>query len=168
VTRAGIGWDSHRLEPGRRLVLGGVEIAESEVGLAGHSDADVLTHAVIDALLGAAGMGDIGQHFPDTDERWRDADSIELLRAVGDKLRDAGYTPANIDATVACENPKLSPFRDEMRARLADAAELAVDAVNVKFTTGERMGFVGRGEGIAALAIATLGTPATAPPGSGG
>jgi 2-C-methyl-D-erythritol 2,4-cyclodiphosphate synthase len=154
--RAGIGFDSHRLEAGRRLILGGVELAGSEAGLAGHSDADVLTHAVIDALLGAAGLGDIGQHFPDTDERWRDADSIELLRAVRDKLRAAGYTPANIDATVACETPKLSPFRDEMRTRLADAAELPPDSVNVKFTTGERIGFVGRGEGIAALAIATV------------
>ena len=156
MSRAGIGWDSHRLEPDRRLVLGGVEIPGARLGLAGHSDADVLTHAVIDALLGAAGMGDIGQHFPDTDERWRDADSIELLRAVRNKLRDAGYKPANIDATVACEEPKLSPFRDEMRTRLAGAVGLEADAVNVKFTTGERMGFVGRGEGIAALAIATL------------
>jgi 2-C-methyl-D-erythritol 2,4-cyclodiphosphate synthase len=154
--RSGIGWDSHRLEAGRRLVIGGVEIADSEAGLAGHSDADVLTHAVIDALLGAAGLGDIGQHFPDSDERWRDADSIELLRAVRDKLRGAGYKPANIDATVACEEPKLSPFRDEMRTQLAGAVGLETDAVNVKFTTGERMGFVGRGEGIAALAIATL------------
>ena len=156
MTRAGIGFDTHRLEAGRRLILGGVEIEGSEAGLAGHSDADVLTHAVMDALLGAAGLGDIGQHFPDTDERWRDADSIELLRTVRDLLRDAGYTPANIDATVACETPKLSPFRDEMRSCLAKAAELPVDAVNVKFTTGERMGFVGRGEGIAALAIATV------------
>jgi 2-C-methyl-D-erythritol 2,4-cyclodiphosphate synthase len=154
--RAGIGWDSHRLEAGRRLVLGGVEIEESEAGLAGHSDADVLTHAVIDALLGAAAMGDIGEHFPDTDERWRDADSIELLRAVRDRLRDAGYTPANIDATVACEAPKLSPFRDAMRDRIAEAAGLEPNAVNVKFTTGERMGFVGRGEGVAALAIAMV------------
>jgi 2-C-methyl-D-erythritol 2,4-cyclodiphosphate synthase len=156
VTRAGIGFDTHRLEAGRRLILGGVEIEGSEAGLAGHSDADVLTHAVMDALLGAAGLGDIGQHFPDTDERWRDADSIELLRTVRDMLRDAGCTPANIDATVACETPKLSPFRDEMRSRLAKAAELPVDGVNVKFTTGERMGFVGRGEGIAVLAIATV------------
>jgi 2-C-methyl-D-erythritol 2,4-cyclodiphosphate synthase len=154
--RAGIGFDTHRLEDGRRLVLGGVEIEESGAGLAGYSDADVLTHAVIDALLGAAGLGDIGQHFADTDERWRDADSIELLRSVREKLSDAGYKPTNIDATVACETPKLSPFRDEMRARLADAAGLAGSAVNVKFTTGERMGFVGRGEGIAALAIATI------------
>jgi len=154
--RAGIGLDTHRLEAGRRLVLGGVEIEESEAGLAGHSDADVLTHAVIDALLGAAGLGDIGQHFPDTDERWRDANSLDLLRAAVQKLGDAGYKPANIDATLACEQPKLSPFRDEMRTRLAEAAGLEPDAVNVKFTTGERMGFVGRGEGIAALAIATV------------
>jgi 2-C-methyl-D-erythritol 2,4-cyclodiphosphate synthase len=154
--RTGIGFDSHRLEAGRRLVLGGVEIEESEAGLAGHSDADVLTHAVIDALLGAAGMGDIGQHFPDTDERWRDADSIELLRAVRAMLSDAGHTPTNIDATVACETPNLSPFRDDMSARLAEAAGMQPGAVNVKFTTGERMGFVGRGEGIAALAVATL------------
>jgi 2-C-methyl-D-erythritol 2,4-cyclodiphosphate synthase len=154
--RAGIGFDTHRLEAGRRLILGGVEIEESEAGLAGHSDADVLTHAVIDAFLGAAGLGDIGQHFPDTDERWRDADSIELLRAVVQKLGDSGYRPANIDATIACEEPKLSPFRDEMRTRLAEAAGLEAEAVNVKFTTGERLGFVGRGEGIAALAIATV------------
>jgi len=154
--RAGIGFDSHRLEPGRRLILGGVEIEGAERGLAGHSDADVLTHAVIDALLGAAGLGDIGQHFPDTDERWRDADSLDLLRAVRQQLADAGYAPANIDATVACEEPKLGPFRDEMSTRLAGATGLAPEAVNVKFTTGERMGFVGRGEGIAALAIATV------------
>jgi 2-C-methyl-D-erythritol 2,4-cyclodiphosphate synthase len=155
--RAGIGFDTHRLEPGRRLVLGGVEIPDSEVGLAGHSDADVLTHAVIDALLGAAGLGDIGEHFPDTDERWRDADSLDLLRRARDLLRDAGHTPVNIDATVACEEPKLSTFRNEMRTRLAEALGLDRSAVNVKFTTGEGMGFVGRSEGIAALAIATLG-----------
>jgi 2-C-methyl-D-erythritol 2,4-cyclodiphosphate synthase len=156
TARAGIGFDTHRLEVGRRLILGGVEIEGAQAGLAGHSDADVLTHAVIDALLGAAGLGDIGQHFPDTDERWRDADSIELLRAVREQLGDAGYEPANIDATLACEEPKLAPFRDEMRTRLADAAGLEPSAVNVKFTTGERMGFVGRGEGLAALAIATV------------
>jgi len=154
--RAGIGFDTHRLEEGRRLVLGGVEIEGAERGLAGHSDADVLTHAVMDALLGAAGLGDIGEHFPDTDEQWRNADSLELLRAVVQKLADAGHTPANIDATVACEEPKLGPFREDMRARLADVAGLDSNAVNVKFTTGEGMGFVGRGEGIAALAIATV------------
>jgi 2-C-methyl-D-erythritol 2,4-cyclodiphosphate synthase len=156
VSRAGIGWDSHRLEAGRRLVLGGVEIPGSELGLAGWSDADVLTHAVIDALLGAAGLGDIGRHFPDTDERWRDADSIELLSAVFGLLREAGFAPLNVDATVACEAPKLGPHREEMRSRLANALELDASAVNVKFTTGERMGFVGRGEGIAAMAIAML------------
>jgi 2-C-methyl-D-erythritol 2,4-cyclodiphosphate synthase len=156
MTRAGIGWDSHRLERDRRLVLGGVEIKGEERGLAGHSDADVLTHALIDALLGAAGLGDIGRHFPDTDERWRDADSIELLRSVLGLLRTAGFAPLNVDATVACEAPKLDTHREAMRSRLAEALELDPAAVNVKFTTGERMGYVGRGEGIAALAVATL------------
>ena len=156
MSRAGIGWDSHRLEEGRRLVLGGVDIAGAERGLAGFSDADVLTHAVIDALLGAAGLGDIGRHFPDTDERWRDADSIELLSSVLELLGETGYAPLNVDATVACEEPKLDPYRDEMRSRLAGALDLDRGAVNVKFTTGERMGFVGRGEGVAALAVATL------------
>jgi 2-C-methyl-D-erythritol 2,4-cyclodiphosphate synthase len=154
--RAGIGFDTHRLEEGRPLILGGVHIEDAPRGLAGHSDADVLTHAVIDALLGAAGLGDIGRHFPDADERWRDADSLELLRAVIGQLADAGYRPANIDATLACEEPKLAPHRDEMRTRLAEAAGLDPSAVNVKFTTGEKMGFVGRGEGIAAFAIATV------------
>lgn len=153
--RAGIGLDSHRLEPGRRLVLGGVEI-ESEVGLAGHSDADVLTHAVMDALLGAAGLDDIGRHFPDGDPRYRDADSVELLRVVAGLVAEAGFEPVNVDATVACEAPKLDPHREAMRARLADALGLEEGAVNVKFTTGERMGFVGRREGIAALAIASV------------
>jgi len=152
--RAGIGYDSHRLVEGRPLVLGGVEIAGAERGLAGWSDADVLTHAVIDALLGAAGLGDIGQHFPDTDERWRDADSIELLRAVRELLP---ARPLHVDATVVCEAPKLAGHRDAMRARLAGALGIDASAVNVKFTTGEGMGFVGRGEGIAAQAIATIG-----------
>jgi 2-C-methyl-D-erythritol 2,4-cyclodiphosphate synthase len=149
----GIGYDSHRLEGGRRLVLGGVEIPGAARGLVGWSDADVLTHAVIDALLGAAGLGDIGEHFPDTDERWRDADSIDLLRAVRDMLP---RPPAHVDATVVCEAPRLGEHRDAMRARLAEALGLDRAAVNVKFTTGEGMGFVGRGEGIAALAIAAL------------
>jgi 2-C-methyl-D-erythritol 2,4-cyclodiphosphate synthase len=111
---------------------------------------------VIDALLGAAGLGDIGQHFPDTDERWKDADSLELLRSVREMLEAGGYEIANIDATVACEAPKLSPFRDGMRTALAQAAGVEAAAVNVKFTTGEKMGFVGRGEGMAALAVATI------------
>jgi 2-C-methyl-D-erythritol 2,4-cyclodiphosphate synthase len=156
MTRSGIGWDSHRLVEGRPLVLGGVVVPEASRGLEGHSDADVLTHAVIDALLGAAGLGDIGLHFPDTDERWRDADSLDLLRTAVAMLRDAGLTPLHIDATVICEEPRLSPYRDDMRASLASAVALPSDAVNVKFTTAERMGFIGRGEGVAALAIATV------------
>jgi 2-C-methyl-D-erythritol 2,4-cyclodiphosphate synthase len=151
--RVGIGYDSHRLAEGRRLVLGGVEIPDTERGLCGWSDADVLIHAVIDALLGAAGLGDIGQHFPDSDERWRDANSIELLRTVRRMLPGP---PSAVDATVVCEAPRLGPFRDEMRARLAAALEIEPAAVNVKFTTGEGIGFVGRGEGIATLAIAAL------------
>lgn len=156
MSRSGIGWDSHRLVSGRPLVLGGVRVPEAERGLEGYSDADVLTHAIIDALLGAAGLGDIGAHFPDTDERWRDADSLDLLRAVRAMLRDADLSAINIDATVVCEAPRLSPYRDEMRTRLAEAVGLPAEAVNVKFTTAERMGFIGRGEGVAAMAIATL------------
>ena len=151
--RSGIGYDSHRLVEGRPLILGGVVIEEAERGLLGHSDGDVLTHAVIDALLGAAGLGDIGQHFPDDDPRWRDANSIELLQTVRDMLPGP---VGNVDVTVICEAPKLGPYRDAMRTRLAGALGLETAAMNVKFTTGEGMGFVGRGEGIAALAIATL------------
>ena len=154
--RSGIGYDSHRFGEGRRLVLGGVEVPEAQHGLTGHSDADVLTHAVIDSLLGAAGLGDIGLHFPDTDERWRDADSIALLRKICRFLGDHGWTVRHIDASVICEAPKLGGHRDAMRASLADAVDLAALEVNVKFTTNEGMGFVGRGEGIAALAIATV------------
>jgi len=154
--RSGIGYDSHRLAEGRRLILGGVEIDGVERGLEGHSDADALTHAVIDALLGAAGLGDIGLHFPDSDERWRDADSIALLREVVALVGQAGWTAENVDATVICEAPKLGAYRDSMRETLASALGIASDAVNVKFTTNERMGPIGRGEGIAALATATL------------
>jgi 2-C-methyl-D-erythritol 2,4-cyclodiphosphate synthase len=153
--RAGIGYDSHRLAEGRRLVLGGVEV-ESELGLDGHSDADVLTHAVIDSLLGAAGLGDIGQHFPDDDERWRDADSIALLEEVCGFLGDHGWVPRHLDATVLCEQPKLGPYRDRMRERLAGAIGLPAFQVNVKFTTNEGMGFVGRGEGMASMAVSTV------------
>jgi 2-C-methyl-D-erythritol 2,4-cyclodiphosphate synthase len=156
VTRSGIGWDSHRLVEGRPFVLGGVVVPDAPRGLEGHSDADVLSHAVIDALLGAAGLGDIGQHFPDTDERWKDADSIELLRSTRSMLAEVGVRAVHVDATVVCEEPRLSPYRDEMRAALASAVELPSGAVNVKFTTAERMGFIGRGEGVAALAIATV------------
>ena len=153
--RTGIGYDSHRFEEGRRLVLGGVEVP-SDRGLAGHSDADVLTHAIIDALLGAAGLGDIGQHFPDTDERWRDADSMELLVEVCSFLEDHGWTVVHLDATVICESPKLGPHRDDMRRSLAERAGIRAREVNVKFTTNEGMGWVGRGEGAAAMAIATV------------
>ena len=153
--RSGIGYDSHRLVAGRPLVLGGVELA-SELGLAGHSDADVLTHAVIDALLGAAALGDIGMHFPDSDERYRDADSIELLRAAVAAVRAAGYAIVNVDATVVLETPRLGGAREQMRAALADALGVDLAAVNVKATSGEGIGFVGRREGVAALAIATL------------
>jgi 2-C-methyl-D-erythritol 2,4-cyclodiphosphate synthase len=155
MTLTGIGYDSHRLAAGRRLVLGGVEIP-SELGLDGHSDADVLTHAVIDALLGAAGLGDIGEHFPDTDERWRDADSIGLLQAVLQMLAAARLAVVNVDCTVVIEAPKLAPHRLAIRERLAAALGLEAARVNVKASTGERIGFVGRGEGVAALAVATL------------
>jgi 2-C-methyl-D-erythritol 2,4-cyclodiphosphate synthase len=154
--RSGIGYDSHRLAEGRRLILGGVEIEGAARGLDGHSDADALTHAVIDALLGAAGLGDIGQHFPDTDERWRDADSVALLRDVAARVAEAGWTVGNVDATVVCEAPKLGAYRDRMRDSLAAALAVEPGAVNVKFTTNERMGPIGRGEGVAALATATL------------
>ena len=149
--RTGIGIDSHRFEAGRRLVLGGVEVPY-ELGLAGHSDADVLAHAIVDALLGAAGLGDIGRHFPDTHEAWRDADSMDLLRTVLGDVASAGWAVAHVDVTVMLERPKLAPHRDAIRDSLA--AELG--SVNVKFTTGEKMGFVGREEGTAALAVATL------------
>jgi 2-C-methyl-D-erythritol 2,4-cyclodiphosphate synthase len=158
MIRTGIGIDTHRFEPGRPLVLGGVDIPHEE-GLAGHSDADVLTHAIIDALLGAAGLGDIGQHFPDTDARFKDADSIELLRTVVVFLEDNGFRVHNVDATVVMERPKLAPYRDAMRESLAAAMRLGLGCVNVKATTGEKMGFVGREEGVAALAVATLDRP---------
>ena len=153
--RTGLGIDTHAFAAGRPLILGGVEVPH-DVGLAGHSDADVLTHAVIDALLGAAGLGDIGQHFPDTDDEWKDADSIGLLCAVVADLAARGFIIGNVDATVMLERPKLAPHREAMRVRLAEALGVAPDLVNVKATTGERMGFVGRGEGVAAMAVATI------------
>jgi 2-C-methyl-D-erythritol 2,4-cyclodiphosphate synthase len=156
VIHTGIGLDTHRFEPARPLILGGVEIPH-EHGLGGHSDADVLTHAVIDALLGAAGKGDIGEHFPDTDPRYAGADSLELLRSVVAAL---GATVVHVDATVMMERPKLGPHKAAIRAALAAALGIGEQAVNVKATTGEGMGFVGRGEGVAALAVATLEVPA--------
>jgi len=145
--RTGIGIDSHRFAEGRRLVLGGVEIP-FERGLAGHSDADVLAHAIADALLGAAGLGDIGQHYPDTEAAWKDADSMELLRIVVARVGAIEH----VDATVMLERPKLAPHRDAIHASLA----AVLGSVSVKATTGEGMGFVGRGEGAAALAVATI------------
>ena len=156
MTLVGIGYDCHRLVGGRPLVLGGVQI-EHDRGLEGHSDADVLAHAVTDALLGAAGMGDIGEHFPDTDERWRGADSIELLRAVVALLAERELAPVNVDCTVIIEAPAISPHRERIRGRLAGALGLESGRVNVKATTSEGMGFVGAGEGAAALAVATVG-----------
>jgi 2-C-methyl-D-erythritol 2,4-cyclodiphosphate synthase len=148
MARSGIGIDWHAFAPGRRLILGGVEIPH-EQGLQGHSDADVLAHAITDALLGAAGLGDIGQHFPDTDERWKDADSMELLGVVVARVGRIEH----VDCTVMMERPKLSPHREAIRASLEQALGCTV---NVKATTGEGMGFVGRGEGVAARAVATL------------
>ena len=155
MTRTGIGYDSHRLAEGRRLVLGGVEIPH-ERGLEGHSDADALVHAIIDALLGAAAMGDIGQHFPDTDERFRDADSTDLLRHAVAMLAAAGYAVCHVDATVVIERPRLAPARERIRETLARALGIDVAHVSVKATRGEGMGFVGREEGVAALAVATV------------
>ncbi len=151
----GLGYDCHRFAEGRRLVLGGVELA-SDRGLAGHSDADVLTHAIIDALLGAAALGDIGQHFPDTDESYRDADSLELLRTTVKMLSARGFVVVHVDATVVIERPHVAPVREEIRMSLAGAIGISPEHVNVKATRGEGMGFVGRGEGAAALAVATV------------
>ena len=152
---SGIGWDSHRLVEGRPLILGGVTVPHDR-GLAGHSDADVLTHAVIDALLGAASLGDIGQHFPDTDERWRDVDSMALLRSVVAMLGERGLRVEHVDTTLLMERPKVAALRDAIRASLAEGLGVRPEQVNVKATTGEGMGFVGRQEGVAALAVATL------------
>ena len=153
--RIGHGYDVHRLVEGRPLVLGGVTVP-SAVGLDGHSDADVLTHAVIDALLGAAALGDIGALFPDTDAAYEGADSIGLLEAVMEKVGAAGHAVGNVDATVVLQRPKLRPHVDAMRQRLADAMGVDVGRVSVKATTGEGMGFVGTGEGAAAHAVCLL------------
>ena len=147
--RIGVGYDSHRFAAGRRLVLGGVEIDHPQ-GLEGHSDADVLTHAVIDAILGAAGLGDLGQHFPPEDERWRDADSLDLLRTV---LGMLPVSVTNVDATVICELPRLADRRAEMEGELRTAVAAPV---SVKATSNEGMGWIGRGEGIACIAVALV------------
>lgn len=153
--RSGIGYDIHRLEQGRRLVLGGIEFP-GEVGLAGYSDADVLLHAIIDALLGGAGLGDIGRHFPPEDAQWADADSAALLARTCELVHEAGFEVVNVDSTVIAERPRLAERLEEMRDRIASVIGIDRLRVNVKATTNEGIGEIGRGEGIAALAIVSL------------
>lgn len=153
--RIGIGYDVHRFAPDRPLVLGGVTIPH-DLGLDGHSDADVLLHAIADAILGAAALGDIGQHFPPGDEKWRGVDSRDLLRQTVDLLFGAGWELVNLDATVIAEAPRIGPHSAAMRLEIRNATGLPIDAISIKATTNEGMGFVGRQEGIAALAIATI------------
>ena len=153
--RVGTGYDVHRLAEGRKLILGGVEIPH-DLGLLGHSDADVLLHAVMDALLGAAALGDIGQHFPDTDPAYEGADSKKLLAHVGELLLKEGYVVENIDATIIAQKPKLMPYIRKMEENIADTLRLSPGQVNVKATTEERLGFTGREEGIAAQAVCAL------------
>ena len=159
LMRIGQGYDVHRLVEGRKLILGGVEIPY-EKGLLGHSDADVLLHAVMDALLGAAALGDIGQHFPDSDERYKGISSVELLKEVGKILQENGYLIENIDSTVIAQRPKLLPYRPQMAKNIADALGIEPDQVSVKATTEEGLGFTGAGEGISAQAIALLSSVA--------
>ena len=153
--RIGHGYDVHRLVEGRDLILGGVKI-EYEKGLLGHSDADVLLHAVSDALLGAAGLGDIGKHFPDTDPRYKGADSLELLRVVAARVKEAGYRVSNIDVTMIAQRPKLAPHIPQMRSNIAAAVGIGEDRVNVKATTEEKLGFTGSGEGMSCHAVCLL------------
>ena len=153
--RIGHGYDVHRLVPDRKLILGGVEIPHT-LGLLGHSDADVLLHAVADALLGAAALGDIGCLFPDSDPQYAGADSLVLLKEVFSRVRQAGYQVANVDATILAQRPKLRPYIDAMREHIADALEIPIDAVSVKATTEERLGFTGAEEGIAAHAVCLI------------
>ena len=153
--RIGTGYDVHRLVEGRKLILGGVEIPY-EKGLLGHSDADVLTHAIMDALLGAAALGDIGKLFPDNDPQYEGADSLKLLQRVVRKLADEMYVIGNVDATIICQKPKLAPYIDEMRQKLARTMGMPVERVSVKATTEEHLGFTGRGEGIAVQAVALI------------
>jgi len=155
MIRTGIGFDAHRFAKGRRLILGGVEV-DHKLGLDGHSDADVLCHAIMDALLGAIADGDIGIHFPNTDPDWKDARSLDLLKAVADRLRRRGARVVNVDSTILAEKPKISPYADAMRRNMARAMGVNVDRVSVKATTVEKMGALGRAEGIAAMAVATV------------
>ncbi len=167
LMRVGFGYDVHRLVDGRRLMLGGIEIP-SAMGLDGHSDADVLLHAITDAVLGAAALGDIGSHFPDTDARYKDADSAELLGAVIGLVAERGYELENIDATVALQKPKLRPHIDAIRARISDICRLPVGRVSVKATTTEGLGFVGVGDGAAAYAVCLLRAASTSASGRDG
>lgn len=156
MIRIGHGYDVHKLTQGRKLILGGVEIENNGIGLLGHSDADVLLHAVCDALLGAAALGDIGKHFPDTDEKYSGADSLELLKNVVCLLNEKGYKAVNIDSTVLAQAPKLAPYIDNMRKNIAEAVNLPVDFVSVKATTEEGLGFTGAKQGIAAHAVCLI------------
>ena len=155
MTRFGHGFDAHRLVEGRRLVLGGVEIP-FERGALGHSDADAVAHAISDALLGAAALGDLGGHFPDNDPKWKDADSMVLLEACAFKLREAGYRIVNLDATIVVDRPKLAPFIGEMRENIARRVGLPLEDVSIKAKTSEGMGYTGDGSGIAAYAVASI------------
>jgi 2-C-methyl-D-erythritol 2,4-cyclodiphosphate synthase len=157
VTRTGIGYDSHRLVAGRPLILGGVRVPH-DLGLIGHSDADAVAHALTDALLGAAAAGDIGKLFPDTDPRWKDADSLLLLAAACAHLRERGFNPEQADITVIAERPKLGPHFPAMAEALSRASGIPADAIGLKAKTNEGMGWIGRGEGIAVIAVATIGT----------
>lgn len=155
MTRFGMGYDVHRLVEGRKLILGGVEVPY-EKGLLGHSDADVLLHAITDALLGAAALGDIGRHFPDTDPRFEGADSLKLLVHAMGLIREKGYEVGNIDATIVAQRPKLAPYIETMRDNIADALGVEKDLINVKATTEEKLGFTGSGEGMSAYAVAGI------------
>ncbi|MCH5190866.1 MAG: 2-C-methyl-D-erythritol 2,4-cyclodiphosphate synthase [Oscillospiraceae bacterium] len=153
MLRVGHGYDVHRLVAGRKLIIGGVEIENNGIGLLGHSDADVLLHAISDAVLGACALGDIGKHFPDTDEKYAGANSLELLKAVVNLIKSKGFTVNNIDATVIAQAPKLSPYIDRMRENISDVLGIPIDCVSVKATTEEKLGFTGSGEGIAAHCV---------------
>ena len=153
--RVGIGYDVHRLEKGYSLIIGGVEIP-FEKGLKGHSDADVLVHAICDAILGALALGDIGEHFPDSDERYKRISSLVLLSEVNEKIKSSGYRVENVDSIVVAQKPKLSPYKFQMRKNIAEVLEIPVDRVSVKATTTEKLGFEGRGEGISAQAVVLL------------
>jgi 2-C-methyl-D-erythritol 2,4-cyclodiphosphate synthase len=153
--RVGIGYDSHRFDPSRKMVLGGVIIPDTP-GLAGHSDGDALAHAIIDALLGAAGLGDVGRHFPPGRDEWKGADSMDLLRASVGFLEEAGYGLVNVDAVVVCESPKVGPWAEAIRSRLAEVLHVTADHVSVKGKTNEGMGWIGDGEGLAVHAVALV------------